>query len=159
MKRIRKGFTLVEAVVTISIMSIVFALSAVVISNLITIQNKSADKTAENAEIEKVESFINDYVSFVSLKTDSISFSYYQSTSDSIAFKTNDYIYTLSFSDHELGVSNNYDGSVDYLKYSKSVSLKNTNSMVFSYSDTLSLLKVESKIGSHTHKYAFVFKV
>ena len=159
MKRIRKGFTLVEAVVTISIMSIVFALSAIVIANLITIQNKSADKTAENAEADKVESFISDYVSFVSIKTDSLSFSYYQSSDHDVSFKSNGYTYTLAYSDNQLSVLNNYDGLNEYLQYEKTVTLKNTKSITFDYSSSLSLLKVESKIGNHSYDFACVFKV
>ena len=156
----KSAFTLVEAAITIGIMGVAFALGGVVIYNMVNIQDKSADNTDRINTISRIDDLINDYVSFVSLDTDAISFSYTSYVADpaEITFTTSTYNYKLAYSSSSLSISSNYDGEVDYLKHEKSITLSDVEYMTFAYDTSKAMLNVRTKVsGKETH-LVYVFR-
>lgn len=160
MKRTRKAFTLIEAVVTIAIMSIVFGISAVCFTNLIRIQNEASENTRRQSEANRINSVISDYVSFVSVKTPDLAFNFDSETGTSIIITTNlGSSHTLKYENKFLIVTYSYSGSNDYLKYTNSISVDKTSSIVFDFDETLNLLSTTCRISGKDFKFAHVFKV
>ena len=160
MKRIKKGFTLVEAVVTIGIMSVVFGLSAVCFSNLFRIQNASSENTRRQAEANRINSFILDFVSFLSVETDDLNFNFESVSGTSINFSSNKgSTHTLSYLNKHLACSYNYSGDIDYLKYDPSISVELTSQVAIDYNDTLNILKFNCSISGRDYSFAYVLKV
>lgn len=150
--KLRKGFTLIEVVVTLSIIGISTALTVVVAANLANIQSASAIQYSYAKQINDINDIANKYVSFVSLDTTSASFSYVSSTNTSITFSASGtdldkaYHYTFKFDNtnnsFEVTNDNNYSGDNSYFIYSASVKTKDITSdkVNFSYNEgTLTL--------------------
>ena len=74
MTKARKGFTLVEAIVTIAILGIGFALTGVVVSQLIRVQDAASEVADNESTFQSVDSLVSQYVSYVSLDTPLLSF-------------------------------------------------------------------------------------
>ena len=157
----RKAFTLIEAVITIGILSVSLALSAVAFSNLGRIQETATDQVVANRELNKADEFVSRYVSFVSIKTDDISFSSTDtSSSNTIVFTLNGTTnYNLSFIDKRLSVSNDYSGESDYFKYSESEEMKYISEIVFDYDSSLGLLISSVKyLNNKNIRYSYVVR-
>ena len=160
MKRTRKAFTLLEAVVTIAIMSIVFGISAVCLTNLVRIQNESSENTRRHAEANRINTLISEYVSFVSIKTGDLAFNFDSETPTSITFTTNlGSSHILKYENDYLIVTYDYSGDVNYLKYTNVLSVQKTSSLTFDYDETIDLLNMTCTILGRDFHFAYVFKV
>ena len=160
MRRAKRGFTLIEAVVTIAIMSVVFGLSALCFSNLFRIQDESSKNTQRQIEANRINNLVSDFVSFLSVKTDELSFSFSSKTETSIIFvSSKSSTHTLSYSSSQLSVTYANAGEVEYLKYENSVSLSNDSTVIFDFESTLKILKMDCSISGKEFSYAYVLKV
>ena len=159
MKKSKKAFTLVEAVTTIAIMGVAFALTAICVSNMVKIENGASKQVAINNELAKANDSVNEYVSFVSVNTDDLSFSYKQSTESSVTFTDGTSDYTLSSSqEHKnLVFSSTYSGDNPYLSKTFSYSFKYISHITFSFDSSISLLVgrffVEERTVPYTYSY------
>ena len=84
-KAVKKGFTLIEALVTISVLVIVVGMTTVVISNMVRIQNASSTQYEANEEIYKAFKVTDEFISFISVNDSDLSFTYDSNTSTSMA--------------------------------------------------------------------------
>lgn len=156
----RKGFTLLETIVTLSIIGASFALTAGVVAALLNVQKKSNSQLLVNKDLKRADTFIKNYVSFVSLHNESVSFSVknVNDTNVKCGIDGTTYTYTLSFVEHSLSISNTYTGSESYFKKVDSITIDSIDKIKFSYDSTISLLLAEMKTESSLVKYAYVLR-
>ena len=102
MKKRHLGYTLIEIVMTLSIIGIAAALVGLGVAQMADFQNRSSVSVLKRQELQDLDSFVQGYVSFVDVKTASRNFAETTgedfSNQDGIAFKyDDDHVYTLSF--------------------------------------------------------------
>ncbi len=138
----RRGFTTVELVIAIALIGILSAMTIVSISAMVSIQNSASTSANATEQADQAKRKIADYVSFLSVKNSSCSFSYASSTNGSISFQNtiDSALYSLSFAEKTLSLSTTYTGSEDYLNYHFSESYSAIDSIAFSYDNTIGLL-------------------
>ena len=142
----RTGFTIVEMVITLAILSVAFALSSVAFSNLGRIQSSATDQVVANRELDKLDDLVDEYISLVSLNTSSIKFDYdhVEHGENFITFKEKEtdpeYSYTLRFAGSALGYTYDYSGENDYLKKHRGENFKYINDVKFNYDSSLAFL-------------------
>ena len=159
--RTRKAFTVVEAAITLGILAIAFALSAVAFSNLSRIQTSATDQTVANRELNSIDEMVSRYVSFVSIKKSDVSFSYVDnSESNNVVFALNSSTnYKLEFSNKTISITNDYSGEDNYFKFSDSKALSFINSVQFEYDVDLALLISEvNYLSNNTIRYSYVVR-
>lgn len=163
--KLRKGFTIVEMVVTIAILSVAFGLSAVAFSNLSRIQSSATTQLAISREIDKINKVVNEYISIVSLRTSSIKFDYehVESGVDYVTFKEDDanpsYSYTLRSANSTIAYFSNYSGDNEYLKKHRVESFKNINEVTMNYNQSLALLVLDIKYsGTKNIRYSYIVR-
>ncbi|GEM_PF-5323517 len=155
----RKGFTLVETIVTLSILGISFGLAATVVAALLGVQNKASDQYVASKQLKVANDMISDYVSFVSVKTESTSFSFSSASATSVKYTNNSYLYELKYDNKTLSITTNYDGSVEYLKKNASEQLDSLDYVKFEYTAPLNLLIAEMKAGESILRYSYTLRV
>ena len=157
----RRGFTLSELVVTIGVIGIGTAMVISTIVSLSRIQSSSADLSKKNSELTAINDLCGEYVSFVSLKTDEISFSYTESNEELVVFSANASDFTLSFNEtnKNLAITNNYSGDIEYLKKSENLTLKYFKSVSFSFDTEINLLCVNVSLGDQVNHLNYVVRV
>ena len=156
--RNKKGFTLIETVVTLSIIGVSFALVAGVVASLFNVQDTSTSQLLINKELKTADNMIKDYVSFVSLKTDDVSFSVTSASGNKVVCKYSTYSYNLQFSEGTLSITNNYDGGETYFQKTGSQQFKTIEDIKFEYTSSISLLIAEIKAESNTMRYSYVVR-
>ena len=161
----RKGFTIIELVVTIGILSVAFGLSTVAFSNLSRIQKSATDQYVANQELDKVDNLVKEYISIVSLDTSSIKFDYehVENADNYVKFKEKEvdpnYSYSLRYVSSTLSYFSDYSGDNDYLKQHKAEQYKYINDIKFTYSVSLALLTLDIKYnGSKTIRNSYVVR-
>ena len=156
----KKGFTLIETVATLSIIGVSFALSAGVIAALLNVQKKSNDQLLVNKQLRQADSFISDYVSFISVHTNDLSFSSPVVSTNKVksGISGTNYTYTLDFSDNVLSIINTYSGSDKYFNKTGSVNLTQIRSIVFGYDNSISLLTAEMWLSSSKLVYTYILR-
>lgn len=155
----KSGFTLIEAVITLAILTISTGLVVLVLNSLIRVQNASKDEDIANSELQTLDNMVNKYVSLVSQKSEIRDFEYKSSTSRTIVFTLDEYDYTLSYSNPNIVISTNYDGSDSSLSVSESKELTSISNVTFSYDENLSLLIVNAVSRGIDNKYVYVVRV
>ena len=157
----RRGFTLIEATVTLGILAIASALIILVMSALVNVQNASADQEIVSKELAAIDDIVNDYVSLVSINHDDLSFEYKSSNPSSLIYTYDAYEYVLSYVPEAstLNVTNNYDGDNQYLKYSSSITFKMVTNVVFKFDASINLLVVDVTAMSTTTHLTYVIRV
>ena len=157
----KKAFTIMEAVLTIGILSVAFALSAMAFSNLTRIQETATDQVVANRELNKIDDFVSEYVSFVSVKTNDISFNGNDvNDSNTVSFVLNSTTnYSLSFGNKKLSVINDYSGSETYFNYSNNLELEYVKDIKFSYDSNIGLLISSiSYLSNKSIRYSYVVR-
>lgn len=157
--RKKSGFTLVEAVITLAILTISTGLVVLVLNSLIRVQNASKDEDIANSELQVLDNTVNKYVSLVSQKSEIRDFEYKSSNSRTLVFTLDEYDYTLSYSNPNIVISTNYDGSDSSLSVSESKELTSISNVTFSYDQDLSLLIVNAVSRGIDNKYVYVVRV
>ena len=156
-----KGFTIVEAAITLGIMALGLGLSAVAFSNLGRIQTTATDQLLANKEINEIDNIVSRYVSFVSINNGDLSYSC-DSIFDSnqISFVSNyGNSYTLSFANNNLSLLNNYSGSDEYFNFSYSKDFSYVSDLKFDYDSNLGLLISKiSYLSNKTIRYSYVVR-
>ena len=159
----RRAFTLSELVVTIGIIGIGTAMVISTIVSLSRIQSSSAELSKKNSELSSINELCGDFTSFVSLKTDDISFSYSEidSSADQVVFKVDASKFTLSFDETNkvLAISNDYSGDVEYLKKSGSLTLQYFDSVAFAFESDINLLSVNVSHNEQVNHFNYVVRV
>ncbi len=158
MKPSHRGFTTVELVVTIAVIGVLSAMTAVTIGAMVNVQNKASTTTAINQQLDSASEKIQELVSFVSVKNDVCQFGEPTCNEASIIFANtiNSTTYSLNFAQKKLVLSNTYTGSVEYLKYAYTAEYSEINSMSFSYDSSLKMIKAvitPSNGAAVTHVY------
>lgn len=169
MKGKRKGFTLVEAVVTIAVLGVTFSLTTVAVTQLVQVQNGAADQTALESRYQAADSLMNEYVSFVGLKTpgeQGISFAYKSSSANSLVFtatyasSTYDFVLSHDSANQVLSVTCDQTPPEGYLSKSNWTKTNRIEGVAFSYVESLSLITAEIRLdASHQRKFAYVVRV
>ena len=159
MKKTKKGFTVVELVVTLALVGILTATTAITITATVRIQNEASEKTATAREMDEVATRVKEVVSFFSVKNDACDFQFSACSDSEITFENNavSASYTLGFAEKSLFLSNNYTGENRYLQYAFSLSYPHLENIEFSYDSTLDLLTtvIHPYTGTPlTHTYA-----
>ena len=163
--KLRKGFTIIEMVITIAILGVAFGLSAVAFSNLTRIQNSAANQLVVSREIDKIDEVTNEYISLVSLNTPSVKFDYanVESGERYVTFSEDDptpsFSYTLKFENSSIAYFSFYSGDNDFLKKHRGESFKHINDVTMSYSQSLALLTLDIKYsGSKNIRYSYIVR-
>ena len=157
--RKKSGFTLVEAVITLAILTISTGLVVLVLNSLIRVQNASKDEDIANSELQILDNTVNKYVSLVSQKSEIRDFEYKSSNPRTLVFTLDEYDYTLSYSNPNIVISTNYDGGDSSLSVSESKELTSISHVTFSYDQDLSLLIVNAVSRGIDNKYIYVVRV
>ena len=159
--RKKSGFTLIEAVITLAILTISTGLVVLVLNSLIRVQNASKDEDIANSELQTLDNTVNKYVSLVSQKSEIRDFEYDSSKSNSrtLVFTFDEDDYTLSYSNPNIVISTTYDGSDSSLSVSVSKELTSISNVTFSYDENLSLLIVNAVSRGVDNKYVYVVRV
>ena len=159
--RKKSGFTLIEAVITLAILTISTGLVVLVLNSLIRVQNASKDEDIANSELQTLDNTVNKYVSLVSQKTEIRDFEYDSSKSNfrTLVFTLDEDDYTLSYSNPNIVISTTYDGSDSSLSVSESKELTSISNVTFSYDENLSLLIVNAVSRGVDNKYVYVVRV
>lgn len=157
----KSGFTLIEAVITLAILTISTGLVVLVLNSLIRVQNASKDEDIANSELQTLDNTVNKYVSLVSQKSEIRDFEYDSSKSNSrtLVFTFDEDDYTLSYSNPNIVISTTYDGSDSSLSVSESKELTSISNVTFSYDQNLSLLIVNAVSRGVDNKYVYVVRV
>ena len=157
-----RGFTVVEAAITLGILAIALAMAAVAFSNLGNIQRTATDQLLSNRELTATDNLVSRYISFVSIKTDDLSFSYVDAGEQrTVSFKTNvtNYQYDLVFENKTLSISNDYSGSDDFFKFEESQTFQMIDDIKFDYDDSLGLLVSEiTYLSNKTIRYSYIVR-
>lgn len=159
--RKKSGFTLIEAVITLAILTISTGLVVLVLNSLIRVQNASKDEDIANSELQTLDNMVNKYVSLVSQKTEIRDFEYDSSKSNSktLVFTLDEDDYTLSYSNPNIVISTTYVGGDSSLSVSESKELTSISNVTFSYDPNLSLLIVNAVSRGIDNKYVYVVRV
>lgn len=157
----KSGFTLIEAVITLAILTVSTGLVVLVLNSLIRVQNASKDEDIANSELQTLDNTVNKYVSLVSQKSEIRDFGYEPSKSNSrtLVFTLDEDDYTLSYSNPNIVISTTYDGSDSSLSVSESKELTSISNVTFSYDQNLSLLIVNAVSRGVDNKYVYVVRV
>lgn len=161
MNKRRAGFTLVELITVMALLAIGVTMFGVVIANMVRTQNASSSQYSYARQINDTRSLINDYCSFVSLKTHSydetngITFTYVPSGDPhtSITFTDGEANYTLSYSSGELKILNDSSSTLDYLKYSKTISVPDVQNFVVYYDQDLALVNATFSVNAKEYHH------
>ena len=142
MKRAKKGFTVVELVVTIALVGILAATTAITITATVRIQNEASEKTATAREVDEAATRIKEVVSFLSVQNDVCDFHFSGCTGTEVTFRNNadSASYTLGFAEKSLYLSNDYGGENRYFQYSFTLSYPHIEKIDFSFDSSLQLL-------------------
>lgn len=161
--RKKSGFTLIEAVITLAILTISTGLVVLVLNSLIRVQNASKDEDIANSELQTLDNTVNKYISLVSQKSEIRDFEFKSSTPRALVFTLDDtldeYDYTLSYSNPNIVISTTYAGSDSSLNVSESKELTSISDVTFSYDENLSLLIVNAVSRGVDNKYVYVVRV
>ena len=91
MRKTKKGFTLIEVVVTLAILGVSFALTGIVVSQLTGVQNATSVLVSHETVFDNADRLISEYVSYVSVVTPSLSFQIAGSSSSVVSFEGRSY--------------------------------------------------------------------
>lgn len=155
----KSGFTLVEAIVTLAILTVSTGLVVLVLNSLIRVQGASQDEERANSDLHLLDNTVSKYVSLVSQKTEVRNFTFKSCDPDSLVFSYGSYDYRLSYSNPNLAISTNYDGSESDLIVSETSNLSSISNVVFSYDVNLDLLIVNATSRGVDNKYTYVVRV
>ena len=155
----KSGFTLVEAIVTLAILTVSTGLVVLVLNSLIRVQGASQDEERANSDLHLLDNTVSKYVSLVSQKTEVRNFTFKSCDPSSLVFSYGDYDYTLSYSNPNLAISTNYDGSESDLIVSETSNLSSVSNVAFSYDVDLDLLIVNATSRGVDNKYTYVVRV
>lgn len=143
MRKTQKAFTLIEVVMSLGLIGIFFALTAVVVVGAANVQDFQARELAVDTELTKAQDFLDDVVSYVSVNTTSRKFVVSFSSESEISFECNsDTTYTLRKSVNSIIFTNNYEGDDSYNNHSGSISFEELNVKNFAFDNTTYLFKV-----------------
>ncbi|MBQ7250744.1 MAG: type II secretion system protein [Bacilli bacterium] len=142
MKKAKKGFTVVELVVTIALVGILAATTAITITATVRIQSEASEKTATAREMDEAVTRIKEVVSYFSVQNDVCDFQFSGCTGTEVTFTNNadSASYTLGFAEKSLYLSNDYGGENRYFQYSFTLSYSHIEKIDFSYDSSLQLL-------------------
>lgn len=144
MRKARKGFTTVELVITLALIGVLSAMSAVTIAAMVNIQGNAGQTASVTEQVDAASRKIAETVSFISVKNAVCDFEVSACEDEQITFenRANSTEYCPGFAGTALNLTTNYAGSDPYLNYSYSEKYTSIKSIVFSYDLTLSLMKV-----------------
>lgn len=155
MPKRRKGFTLLETIVTIGIIGLVATMTGVGISSLASLQNGASEHVAIQQDLESADNFIKKYVSTVDVNTSARQFLYQPTDSNPVRFAvfengndTGNY-YCLSFANNSLTTAGTGFEN-------KTLSVPNIRSITFTYDSSIALLVASISIKSEvSYRYAY----
>ena len=151
--RKRRAFTLLEVVVTLSVLAICFALTIGVVASLTSIQKSSSNLVSLDNQLNDVDETIKKYVSMVSIDTsEAESYTSPSFSSNKIVFTNNGSDYSLKFENQKIGI---YKDDSITIKEHKVDDVKN---LTFTYRDEIALLTSEVEIRSTNYKFVYVLR-
>lgn len=176
----RKGFTLLEAIVTIGILAVAFALTGVAVTQLIRVQDSAAAVADHESVFHSVDELIGRYISFVSLDTPLLSFKMTGVDSHTVTYVGTEYetpggsvvssaSYTLEFyAVNEFSTVNRtftvstavISGTLDgYLDKNDWKTVKGIDSLEFSFDDSIDFLTVDVTLSeSVSRRFCYVLR-
>ncbi|MCR5348748.1 MAG: type II secretion system GspH family protein [Bacilli bacterium] len=169
MRKVRKGFTLIEATITIGILGLVFGLVAVGVSQLGAIQDSASNQVSRETKLKEADEFFLGYVSFVSLENPEVSFETAPlNENELLAFRgTSDLtsvVFAVTFDSelHQLGVIvRSKVGEVpEYLVKNDWKAVSGLSSVSVSFSASLKLITADVAVDAETsRRFAYVVRV
>ena len=163
MKR-RRGFTLIEAVITIGIMGICFGLITLVMVSLVRVQDASADENLVNSDLRILDEVVSKYTSTISLKNDSFNFEYDSCSENSLKFKWEKdaetiYKFSLDYSSPNIVISSDYDGEIEYLQIAENRKIESLSNVTFAFDEDIKLLVVNAEARGINNKFVYTMRV
>lgn len=160
--RNKKGFTLLEAVVTIAVLGISLGLATLVMSSLVRVQDASVNENLINDDLNSLDKVVSSYVSMV----DDIRFEFNEEASNLelkyLTFTAFSCDFTLSYVANTISYSSNYgtavDQDIDYLKQRKSALLSYISDVSFDYDASLKLLVVRAETKGYLNRFTYVLR-
>ena len=147
----RKGFTLLEIIVTLSILGICFGLTIGVVAVLTDIQKSSTSSVSLSKEVDTVDKTIQEYVSIISISTAN-----YDSSNDTqVIFKKSEIEYKLAFSYGRIGI---YKKTGESMENISEEPVDNVDSVSFGYNSGLALLTSTVTVSSTSYKFAYTIR-
>ena len=173
MTKLRKGFTLLEAIVTIAILSVGFALTGVVVSQLVRIQDSATSVANNESVFQSTDSLIGQFVSFVSVDTPLLKFEENGSSPTGVVYVATQYskesapVSSVSFSlqysaeNKTLSVASSVISGEpnDYLKKSDWKSVKGISALTFELDDSIHFLTADVSLGEKaSRRFCYVLR-
>ena len=168
---VKKAFTVIEAVVTIAVLSVVIGVSTLAISNLTNVQRGASTEVARHNEVDAINDVASSFVSFVGLDTGSepngLSFARSSATTSQIVYTCSTYTYTLAYNQPASAIvfSTNApaDASPAYLRatgVTATKTLKNVTDIEFSFDTDISLLILRISFASgEPYRLSYIVRV
>ena len=148
----RKGFTLLEVIVTLSILGICFALTIGVVAALTNIQKASSSNISLNNQVDKVDSTVKEYVSIVSVNTSAKSYLPETSPNDyEVIFSKSETKYYLRYANNKVGI---YEGSSTIIEHE----VVDIEDVKFGYEASLALLVASVQTSNATYKFTYTVR-
>ena len=157
--RKKSGFTLIEAIVTVGILGISSAMTILVMTSLVRVQDAAADESLVNGDFQTLDSTVNSYISLVSQKNSVHSFTYKSTSSSSLVYSLATDDFTLSYSNPNISISTTYSGSDESLKVSQVKELSNISNVEFDFDASINLLIVKATARGTVNKFTYVVRV
>ncbi len=170
----RKGFTLLEAIVTIGILAVAFALTGVAVTQLIRVQDSAAAVADHESVFHSADELIGRYISFISLDTPLLSFEMTGVDSHTVTYVGTEYetpggsvvssaSYTLEFATENKTfmvstavISGTLEG---YLDKNDWKTVKGIDSLEFSFDDSIDFLTVDVTLSeSVSRRFCYVLR-
>ncbi len=156
----KRAFTLTELVVTIGILAIAFALTAGLIVTMNSVQDSNANEANKSQELIDFNESVSSYISFLSIETDEISFTYdsVNSTSTKIVFNYSTYHFDLKFTNSTLAMISNYTGDNAYFKKTFQHSFNFISAISFEYTESIGQLVSDVTISGSVIQYTHTLR-
>lgn len=156
----KSAFTVVELVVTLGILAIAFALSTGLIVTMNSVQNANSQETNKSNELTRFNNSVSSYVSFLSINTEEIFFTFdsENSSESTVVFTYSTYHFDLKFNESTLSMTSNYDGENTYFTKSFSYRFKYIHAVVFEYTESIGQLVSRVTIGGGVITYSHIVR-
>ena len=175
MSKVRKGFTLLEAIVTIGILGVGFALTGVAVTQLIRVQDSAASVADHESVFHSADELMGRYFSFVALDTPLLTFERDSADPTSVVYVATEYetsartvvvasaSYTLQYSSETKLLTVETDvlsGTLEgYLNKTDWSSVKGISSLSFTVDDTIDFLTADVTLDdSVSRRFCYVLR-
>ena len=173
MKRAKKGFTLVEAIVTIAVLGVTGTLTVLAVNQLTSIQNGAANQVGDETTLNRADELTNEFISYVSIASPASSGGLSFSIDPSIGQDAKEITFFASYDNKSFPYILEFDSSAKtltvslpdnppsgYLSKQNWTKVSNLTNVKFNYESSIHLLTADFYISETAfRRYAYVLRI